>query len=240
MGESILLSMLAWRNHWAENHNFNGVCPELILSTTAHPAFDRACSYYGIKMVKIEAEQDTQKVCPKKVRAKVNSNTVGIIASAPQYPHGIYDPVEELAEITREIMTLAKKLGAAAQKAPGLTVFPTECQTVAFTSKKYNIFKVFEKMNNKGWSLQALQRPPAIHIGVTYFHVDKGDEFVKDFERDLVEICTELMKDSSGEMEKGSKAATLSYFYGMSTAIKGTTAVEKVSKEYINAYYSTK
>ena len=47
--ESILLSMLAWRNHWAENHNFNGVCPELILSTTAHPAFDRACSYSAFK-----------------------------------------------------------------------------------------------------------------------------------------------------------------------------------------------
>merc|ERR1711976_583103 len=58
---------------------------------------------------------------------------------------------------TRGIMSLAKKLGEAARKAPGLKVFPTECQTVAFTSTKYNIFKVFEKMNNAGWSLQALQ-----------------------------------------------------------------------------------
>merc|ERR1711976_715900 len=78
--ESILLSMLAWRNHWADRHNFDGKCPEIILSTTAHPAFDRACNYYGIKMVKIEANPETQKVDSKKVAVKINSNTLGIVA----------------------------------------------------------------------------------------------------------------------------------------------------------------
>ena len=39
----------------------------------------------------------------KKVRSAINKNTVMLIASAPQYPQGLMEPIEEIGKIGEAI-----------------------------------------------------------------------------------------------------------------------------------------
>jgi glutamate/tyrosine decarboxylase-like PLP-dependent enzyme len=72
--------------------------PEVILATTAHAAFDKAADYFGLRLVKIPVNQDFL-LDPKEVEQRLGRNTIAIVGSAPAFPHGVVDPIEELAEI---------------------------------------------------------------------------------------------------------------------------------------------
>ena len=67
--ESIGLACLAARNHAMDR----GVkWPELIMPTTAHSAFDKACHYFRIKLVRIPVDPVTYRVDLKKVESAIN------------------------------------------------------------------------------------------------------------------------------------------------------------------------
>ena len=46
----------------------------------------------------------------KKFRSAINKNTVMLIASAPQYPQGLMDPIEEIGKIGEAICFFNQKL----------------------------------------------------------------------------------------------------------------------------------
>ena len=46
----------------------------------------------------------------KKFRSAINKNTVMLIASAPQYPQGLMDPIEEIGKIGEAICFFIQKL----------------------------------------------------------------------------------------------------------------------------------
>lgn len=99
--ESILMAMKAYRDEaralkpWITH-------PEIIVPRTAHAAFDKACHYFGIKLVHVEVNQTTFQVEVSQVRRHLNRNTIALVASAPNFPQGTIDPVEELAALARE------------------------------------------------------------------------------------------------------------------------------------------
>jgi glutamate/tyrosine decarboxylase-like PLP-dependent enzyme len=94
--ESILLAMKAYRD-WARQEK--GIKkPQMILPTTAHVAFDKAAQYFGIKMVKIPLDANYQADVDS-VKKAINRNTIVIVGSAPGFPHGVIDPIEELSEL---------------------------------------------------------------------------------------------------------------------------------------------
>lgn len=96
--ESILLAMKVYRDR---ARRMQGVRrPEVILSTTAHAAFDKAADYFGIKLIKIPVNQHFV-LEPSRVDAQVNSRTIAIVGSAPAFPHGVIDPIDQLSEIAR-------------------------------------------------------------------------------------------------------------------------------------------
>jgi sphinganine-1-phosphate aldolase len=75
--------------------------PEIIIPITAHPAFDKALHYFGVKAVKIKVDAD-QRVDLNEVKKAINANTIMLMGSAPQYPHGVMDPITELAAIAKQ------------------------------------------------------------------------------------------------------------------------------------------
>ncbi|MBD1373164.1 aspartate aminotransferase family protein [Hazenella sp. IB182357] len=75
--------------------------PEIILSSSAHVAFDKAAHYFNIKPVRIPLDQD-YRMNTQLVKKKINRNTICIIASAPSYPHGIIDSITALGEIAQK------------------------------------------------------------------------------------------------------------------------------------------
>jgi glutamate/tyrosine decarboxylase-like PLP-dependent enzyme len=96
--ESILLAMKTYRD-WARETK--GITkPEMIVPVTAHAAFDKASQYFGIRTIHIPVDSD---FCAdvEAARKAVSRNTVVIVGSAPSFPHGAIDPIEELSELAR-------------------------------------------------------------------------------------------------------------------------------------------
>lgn len=94
---------------------------------SVHAAFDKAAHYFGMKLVHIPLDKKTMKVdvkvrentCRqhvltsvsrhylfqcclfsfKAMRRAISKNTAMLVCSAPQFPHGIIDPIEEVAKV---------------------------------------------------------------------------------------------------------------------------------------------
>ena len=93
--ESILLAMKAYREHAKFERGITE--PELVVPVTAHAAFDKAAHYFGIRIRHARMDPVTCKVDLKHMKSLVNGNTIALVGSAPHYPHGIVDPITEIA-----------------------------------------------------------------------------------------------------------------------------------------------
>lgn len=97
--ESLIMAMHTYRE-WGRK--VRGITrPEIVASETVHVGVDKAAHYLGMTLVHIPVDPKTFKVDMDKLRREVNSNTVCIIGSAPNFANGIIDPIEELAEVAR-------------------------------------------------------------------------------------------------------------------------------------------
>lgn len=97
--ESILLAMKTYRDWARETKGIKH--PEMILPVTAHAAFDKACQYFNIKAVHIPMAANGQ-ADVEAARRAITRNTVVMVGSAPNFPHGVIDPIAELSELARE------------------------------------------------------------------------------------------------------------------------------------------
>ena len=94
--ESLLLSALAYRQ-WGRSKGITE--PEIIMSESVHAAVSKAAHYFGITLKKVKIDHGTGAVSIRDIERQINGNTVAIYASAPGFPHGIFDPVEELGQL---------------------------------------------------------------------------------------------------------------------------------------------
>lgn len=96
--ESILLAVKAARTRGRER----GVTePEMVLPTSAHAAFEKAAAYFGVRSVRVPVRADWR-ADPAATAKAIGPNTVLLVASAPQYPQGVVDPVGEIAALAAE------------------------------------------------------------------------------------------------------------------------------------------
>lgn len=80
------------------NLNCNFLLNLRILCDNAHAAMLKACDSFGIKKIMIPVDKN-YRMNNYLVKKAINSNTIGIIASFPSFPHGIEDDIEGLSEI---------------------------------------------------------------------------------------------------------------------------------------------
>lgn len=95
--ESILLSLKTTRDYYRKHAPEISV-PEVVLPVTAHPAFYKACSYFDLKPIAVEVD-DNYCAIPKAMEAAISKNTILLVASAPSYAHGAIDPIREIGEV---------------------------------------------------------------------------------------------------------------------------------------------
>ncbi len=95
--ESIICTVKTARNRALKEKP--GIKPEIILSQSAHPAFDKACDYFGIKAIHIPVRENDKRADVEAMKAAINGNTILLVGSAPAYPHGVVDPIEELGQL---------------------------------------------------------------------------------------------------------------------------------------------
>jgi len=87
--ESILLSVLAYREKAKER----GVTkPNMVMSNAAHAAFDKAGFYWQVEIRKVPVSKD-YRADVKAMKAQIDSNTIMLVASSPDYPYGNFDPL---------------------------------------------------------------------------------------------------------------------------------------------------
>ncbi|KII92641.1 hypothetical protein PLICRDRAFT_37419 [Plicaturopsis crispa FD-325 SS-3] len=95
--ESIIMSVKTHRD-WARATK--GIKePELIVSETAHAAFDKGAAYLGIKVHTIPMDRVTRKVDIKRVKRAINANTIMLVGSCINFPDGNQDDIAALGAL---------------------------------------------------------------------------------------------------------------------------------------------
>ncbi|XP_067408774.1 sphingosine-1-phosphate lyase 1 [Emydura macquarii macquarii] len=93
--ESILMACKAYRDLAYEKGIKH---PEILVPMSVHAAFDKAAHYFGLKIVHIPLTK-TMQVDVQAMRRAISRNTAMLVCSAPQFPHGVMDPIEEVAKL---------------------------------------------------------------------------------------------------------------------------------------------
>lgn len=97
--ESIILAARAHRDF----HRQHGVSsPEIVAATTAHAAIEKACDLMEIRLIKVPVDSSTMKADVRATARALSPNTIMIYASAPNFPHGVIDPVEALGKLASQ------------------------------------------------------------------------------------------------------------------------------------------
>jgi sphinganine-1-phosphate aldolase len=148
--ESILLAMKTYRD-WARDKK--GItAPEIIAPVSAHAAFDKAAQYFNLKLVHIPLRDDMRADVDAARRA-LNPNTIALIGSAPCFPYGVVDPIQELSELARAhgigfhtdaclggfVLPFAEKLGYPVPpydfRLPGVTSLSADTHKYGYAAK---------------------------------------------------------------------------------------------------------
>ncbi|KAJ5899199.1 hypothetical protein N7495_003943 [Penicillium taxi] len=95
--ESILMACLAARQKGFLERGITE--PEMIIPDTAHAAFIKACNYFKIKLHRVPCPEPEFKVDVHTVRRLINPNTILLVGSAPNFPHGIVDDIPALSRL---------------------------------------------------------------------------------------------------------------------------------------------
>lgn len=77
------------------------VTPEIIVPSTAHAAFRKAARYAGAKLVIVPVYFGTGAANVTEMRKAITPRTCMMVGSAPSFPFGVYDPIEELAKVAK-------------------------------------------------------------------------------------------------------------------------------------------
>jgi sphinganine-1-phosphate aldolase len=96
--ESIVTAVLAYRDAAQPR---TAEPPELVIPTTAHPAFEKAGHYLGVRVVKVPVDADGR-ADVEAMRAAVSARTIALVGSAGDYPYGGIDDIAALGQVALE------------------------------------------------------------------------------------------------------------------------------------------
>ncbi len=98
--ESILMAVKTCRDQAAAaGIDVRGA--RIVVPGSAHLAFDKACHYLGLEIVRTPLRGDWR-ADPAAMADAIDDRTLMIVGSAPCFPYGLIDPIEELAALARE------------------------------------------------------------------------------------------------------------------------------------------
>lgn len=75
--------------------------PAIVVPESAHPAFQKAAHWLNVELILTPVRED-KRADPQAIRRAVTPDTILLAASAPCYPHGVIDPIAEIAPIALE------------------------------------------------------------------------------------------------------------------------------------------
>jgi len=159
--ESLLMAVKTARE-WARVHHPEIQSPEMILPLTAHPAFEKAAHYFGVMPVHVPVRSDGRADVAA-TRAAITRDTILVVGSAPSYPHGVIDPIAELAQAASErgvlfhvdacvggfILPFVRKLGYPVPdfdfRVPGVTSMSADLHKYGYAAKGASVILYRDK-----------------------------------------------------------------------------------------------
>jgi glutamate/tyrosine decarboxylase-like PLP-dependent enzyme len=94
--ESILMAVETARERGREEKGITK--PEMVVPHSAHPAFAKAAKYLCVEMKPVPLRADLRADVAAAAQL-ISDDTVLLVGSAPSYPHGVIDPIGELAAL---------------------------------------------------------------------------------------------------------------------------------------------
>jgi glutamate/tyrosine decarboxylase-like PLP-dependent enzyme len=98
--ESILMAVKTCRDE-AQSRGVDTAGAELVIPLSAHPAFDKAAHYLGLRIVRVPVAADFRADVAAMAKA-VTPRTLMLVGSAPCFPYGLVDPIAELSALAEE------------------------------------------------------------------------------------------------------------------------------------------
>ncbi len=95
--ESIFMAIKTCRDE-ARSRGVDTRAGEILVPRSAHPAFDKAAHYLDLKVVRIAVAEDLRADVAALADA-ITPRTLMLVGSAPCFPYGVIDPIEELGDL---------------------------------------------------------------------------------------------------------------------------------------------
>ncbi len=335
--ESILCAVAAYRDRARRERPWIRR-PELVVPTTIHPAFDKAAHYMGVKLRKVQVGADLR-ASVRGMAAAIGWRTIGLVASAPQYPHGVVDPIGALGALAQAkrlplhvdacvggfILPWLERLGRRVPRwdfrVPGVTSisadlhkfgyagkgasmlvwrsidamkhqifvatdFPggiyasptmigtrpggpiaaawaaqqslgeagylelaqlaadaadrfrsgisriaglalvgdSDSTIVAYAARDANIFAIADRLEARGWSIDRMHKPNAIHLTVTANHASVVDRYLADLEAAVADVRRDPSLAKSGSAPMYGMAAAMPVRFFVASRVRGVIA----------------
>ncbi|KXH45315.1 hypothetical protein CSAL01_08483 [Colletotrichum salicis] len=331
--------------------------PEMILPETAHTAFRKAGDYFKIKIHYVSCPGPNYQVDVRAVSRLINSNTVLLVGSAPNFPHGIIDDISALSKLAVKkklclhvdcclgsfmvpfldkagfetevfdfrlkgvtsiscdthkygfapkgnstvlyrsaelrkyqyyvspdwsggvygspgiagsrpgaliagcwaslmkvgeagyidacvkIVGTTKKIIEKIRETPALDneleiLGKPLVSVVAFTAKNLNVYDIADGMSEKGWHLNALQNPPAIHVAVTLPITKVYEKLLTDLEAVVeAEKEKERVRAVEGKGVKGKAVGDSAALYGVAGSLPNKSVVVDLANGFLDLLY---
>ncbi|KAI6781502.1 Sphingosine-1-phosphate lyase-like protein [Emericellopsis cladophorae] len=353
--ESILMACLSARQRGYVERGITE--PEMILPETGHTAFRKAGQYFGIKIHLVACPAPSYQVDVRAVSRLINSNTIMLVGSAPNFPHGIIDGIAALSKLALrkklclhvdcclgsflvpfldkagfetqlfdfrlkgvtsiscdthkygfapkgnstvlyrtselrkyqyfvspdwsggvyaspgiagsrpgaliagcwaslmsvgesgyvdacvKIVGTTKKITDSIRETPILggeleIIGKPLVSVVAFTAKNLDIYDIADGMSGKGWHLNALQNPPAIHVAVTLPIAKVWERLVSDLESVVeTEREKERVRIVEGKGAKGKAVGDSAALYGVAGSLPNKSVVVDLANGFLDLLY---
>ena len=181
--ESILLAMKAYRDHARRERGITR--PQMVVPQTAHAAFDKAAQYFGIEPVRIPVDA-AFRADVSAAAAAVGRRTIVVVASAPSFPHGIVDPVADLASLAAErgcglhvdaclggfVLPWAERLGYPVPpfdfRVPGVTSMSADTHKYGYAAKGTSVVLYREPALRRCQYFTATDWPGGLYMSPTF------------------------------------------------------------------------
>jgi len=109
---------------------------------------------------------------------------------------------------------------------------------LAFKAKTLNIYDIADAMSAKGWHLNALQNPPAIHVALTLPIVKVWEKLAADLEAVVeAEQEKERARVAEGKKVKGTAVGDSAALYGVAGSLPNKSVVVDLATGFLDLLY---
>jgi sphinganine-1-phosphate aldolase len=142
-----------------------------------------------------------------------------------------------------KIVGTTKKLADAIRDTPGLSgeleiLGKPLVSVVAFTARNLNVYDIADGMSGRGWHLNSLQNPPAIHVAVTMPVTKVWKNLVSDLEAVVEEEREkERVRIAEGKGLKGKAMGDSAALYGVAGSLPNKSVVVDLASGFLDLLY---